>query len=112
MAKTAKEIFENKAPSMLEKHADKLKGINAAFRFDISGEGGGVWTMDLKSEPFAVKAGDDSDVDCTITVSHDDFQKLVDNFGIAMQLFTTGKLKVDNPLAAMKLQKILPLLAS
>jgi putative sterol carrier protein len=112
MEATAKEIFETKAPKMLEKHAEKLKGINAVFKFDISGEGGGVWTMDLKSSPFEVSSGEGETPDCTITVSHDDFQKLVDNFGMAMQLFTTGKLKVDNPLAAMKLQKVLPLLAS
>jgi len=110
MAKTAKELFNEKAAEMVEKKKDNLKGINSVFKFDIAGEGGGQWTMDLKNEPFSVKEGDGAKPDCTVTVSHDNFQKLLDNFGIAMQLFTTGKLKVDNPMAAMKLQKVLPLL--
>jgi len=110
MAKTAKELFNESAVAMLENKKDKLQGINAVFKFDIAGEGGGQWTMDLKNEPFSIKEGDGEKPDCTVTVSHDNFQKLLDNFGIAMQLFTTGKLKVDNPLAAMKLQKVLPLM--
>ncbi len=110
MAKTAKDLFSTSAVEILETKKDKLKGINAVFKFDIEGEGGGKWTMDLKNEPFSVTEGDGAKPDCTVKMNHDNFEKLLDNFGIAMQLFMTGKLKIDNPMAAMKLQKVLPLL--
>ncbi|MCD6498171.1 MAG: SCP2 sterol-binding domain-containing protein [Deltaproteobacteria bacterium] len=105
-----KEIFEEKAPKALSKHADKMKKVGAVFKFDISGPEGGVWTMDLKADPPTVGAGDGAKPDCTITVAQDDFDKLMGNFAVAMQLFATGKLKVDNPMVAMKLQKVLPYL--
>ena len=34
----------------------------------------------------------------------------MENFAMAMQFFASGKMKVDNPMVAMKLQRVLPLL--
>ena len=46
--------------------------------------------------------------DCTITITDEDFQKLVENpQANGMQLFFAGKLKVTgNQMLAMKLQKL------
>lgn len=110
MAGTAKETFNEKTPKALEQHADQFKGIQAVFKFEIAGEGGGVWTLDLKSTPYSVTEGAGATPDCTIKIAHEDFQKLMDNFAMAMQFFAAGKLKVDNPMVAMKLQRVLPLL--
>ena len=46
--------------------------------------------------------------DCTITISAEDFQKLIENpQANGMQLFFAGKLKVaGNQVLAMKLQKL------
>jgi putative sterol carrier protein len=47
--------------------------------------------------------------DCTVTISDEDFQKLIENpQANGLQLFFAGKLKMTgNPTLAMKLQKLL-----
>ena len=42
-----------------------------------------------------------------ITVARADWERVLDNPGVAMQLFMTGKLKASNIGLAMALQKIL-----
>ncbi len=45
--------------------------------------------------------------DCTINVGKDDFEALLDNPSMAMQLFMTGKLTADNLGLATQLQTLL-----
>ncbi len=107
---TPRELFEKKAPEVFEKESEKLKGMKGVFCLDIQGPEGGVWTLDFDAAPPQVRSGKPDKADCTITMAQDDFLALVEDFSQAMRLFTTGKLKVDNPMAALRLQKVLPLL--
>ncbi len=54
------------------------------------------------------KPGTGEAADCTISITDEDFQKLVENpQANGMQLFFAGKLKVaGNQMLAMKLQKL------
>jgi putative sterol carrier protein len=76
------------------------------FLFKITGDGGGTWTVDCKSNP-GVRAGEEP-ADVTLELSASDWATISSNPGAAMQLYFTGKLKVSgNAMLATKLQKLL-----
>ena len=99
--------FEKHLPEKIAADPDKMKAIGATFLFTITGDGGGVWTVDLKDD-VGVKEGDAGGADCTIECSREDFESLLKNPATGMQLFFSGKLKVGgNAMLATKLQQIL-----
>jgi putative sterol carrier protein len=108
MAVDIKQLFNETLPAALSKNAEEAKTIGAKFQMNISGPTGGEWNVDVSSTGPACKPGT-GDADCTIGISDEDFQRLVENpQANGMQLFFAGKLKVTgNPLLAMKLQKLL-----
>ena len=101
-----KEVFED-IQKQLDEDPSKAKSINGVYKFVVTGEGGGTWMVDLKSDPPAVKEGDE-DAQCTITVSTEDFLKIVNKELNAQMAFMTGKLKIQGDMGlAMKLGQIL-----
>jgi hypothetical protein len=111
MAKNAAELFNQKVPEVLTASPDKFKGLNEIFKFVITGDEGGAWTLDTKAVPPTVCEGDGpTKPTCTIEIGLADFQALLGNMMLALQFMSQKKMKIDNPMAAMKLQKILPLL--
>jgi putative sterol carrier protein len=107
MAVDIKKLFDEELPAALAKNADAAKGVGAKYQMNISGPAGGEWNIDVSpSGPFC-KAGT-GPADCTIAISDEDFQKLVENpQANGMQLFFAGKLKVTgNQMLAMKLNSL------
>ena len=103
----AKDYFTNELPKKLAADPASARSLGAVFQFHITGDGGGDWTCDLKSDPPTCKEGTGA-ADCTITMANDDFKTIRENPQAGMQLFFSGKLKVQgNPMLATKLQKIL-----
>ena len=101
MAETAREFFET-----LESRVDpsKAAGINASYLFDV--DGAGRWKVDVTDAGVNVTEGAD-EADCTISVSEQNFQRLVGGDLNPMTAYMTGKLKVKGDMgAAMKLQKL------
>jgi putative sterol carrier protein len=75
--------------------------------FTITGDDGGMWTVDLKEEP-GVREGDDGTAQCKIEISADDWRTVSDDPGTAMNMFMTGKLRVSGDvMLATKLQQVL-----
>jgi putative sterol carrier protein len=107
MSVDIKKRFNDDLPAVLAKNADDAKTIGAKYQINITGPNGGEWNIDVSSTGPAVKAGT-APADCTMTLSDEDFQKLVENPAAnAMPLFFAGKLKITgNQLLAMKLQKL------
>ena len=106
---TSREYFEGRAPGLVEKKKDQAPEVGAVFQFNIGGEGGGNWIVDLKSDPPGVRAGEAAN-DCLIEMSNEDFVALVEapsKMAVVMQLFSTGKMKVSNPMLGMKITKLL-----
>lgn len=110
MAASAAELFNQKVPQVIQEQPDKLKGINEVFQFTITGDDGGTWTLNLKADPPTVSEGESGDATCTIEIGMEEFRALMGNLMLAMQFMAQKKMKIDNPMAAMKLQKVLPLL--
>ena len=100
----AKTIFDEKMPKAFTSNPDKVKDLNAVYLFKITGDRGGTWTVDCKSDPPTVAAGENGGADCTIEVSDADFEVMVTDPAQAMQLFFQGKIKVTgDPVLATKL---------
>lgn len=103
----AQTSFTHDIPKSIERDIDKAKAVGAVFLFKVNGEGGGVWTVDMKDSP-GVREGDLGTADCTIELSTDDWAAMTDKPGSAMQFFMQGKIKVTgNALLATKLQAVI-----
>ncbi len=107
---TARDYFSNDARKLIEEKREEAAEVGAIYQFNISGEGGGNWVVDLKNSPPSIKEGISDAPDCTVELSNDDFVKLItaeNKFTALMQLFPTGKMKVSNPGLGMKITKVL-----
>ena len=110
LPKDAKELFDVMVPDALKKWPDKAKEVNAIYGFKVTGEGGGEWTVNLTSDPPTCVPGDSGNAQCSIEVSNEDFQSMLTNPQIGMQLYFQGKLKVTgDPMLATKLQQVFSL---
>jgi putative sterol carrier protein len=114
MAVDIQKLFNEQLPSAIEKNPGPAKEIGAKYQLNITGDGGGEWYIDASDSGPKAEAGNPGTADCTIEISVDDFQKLVeDPQANGMQLFFSGKLKVQgNQMLAMKLQKLFELAES
>ncbi|MCL2447510.1 MAG: SCP2 sterol-binding domain-containing protein [Polyangiaceae bacterium] len=107
MAVDIQKLLNDDLPAALAKHADDAKTVGAKFQLNITGPTGGEWNVDVTSTGPTCKPGQ-GPADCTMTLSDEDFQKLLENpQANGMQLYFSGKLKMSgNPMLAMKLQKL------
>jgi putative sterol carrier protein len=107
MAVDIKKLFNDELPAALARNADDAKTIGAKYQMNITGPTGGEWNIDVSPTGPSCKPGT-GPADCTIVVSDEDFQKLVENPAVnGMPLFFAGKLKLTgNPMLATKLQKL------
>ena len=103
----AQTSFTQNIPRSIEKDVDRAKDVDAVFLFKVNGDGGGVWTVNMKDAP-GVTEGDFGNAECTIEISTEDWKALTEKPGTAMQFFMNGKIKVTgNALLATKLQAII-----
>lgn len=99
--------FGTRLPEKIAADPEAAKEIGAVFLFNISGDGGGTWTVNLKDAP-GVSEGDAGNADCTLELSSEDWQTISEDPSQAMSLYFSGKLKVaGNAMLATKLQKLL-----
>ena len=106
---TPKDILESDIPSILSAKPDLAKDINAVVHFNITGDAGGTWTLDLTKPSGWVTSGASGEPKMTITVSGDDFVKIREKKLNAQMAAMQGKLKfkpMDMGLA-MKLGKLI-----
>ena len=80
-------------------------GLDATVKFDLGGDG--VIYVDGKSSPNAV-SNEDKDADCTITMTLENFLKLVAGDLDPTTAYMFGKLKIAGSMGvAMKLSKVI-----
>jgi len=106
---TAKDIFEKKIPERLKKNPDVAQKINSTYQFDLTGDGGGEWYVDLtKPDGGEVAAGKLADPKVVVTMTSKDFVDLASGKLNGQMAFMTGKLKIKGDMSlALKLQQIL-----
>ncbi|NIP30800.1 MAG: hypothetical protein GTO02_13005 [Candidatus Dadabacteria bacterium] len=99
------EIF-SKIEKKITDRADELKGYNALFKFNLSGEQGGNWLVDLRPDSMGVRK-DDGDADCTFSSSDKNFIKLINKELRPEAAILLGKIKLSGNVAlAMQIASI------
>ncbi|XP_013368758.1 PREDICTED: hydroxysteroid dehydrogenase-like protein 2 isoform X2 [Chinchilla lanigera] len=88
---------------------DVVKATQAIYQFELSGEDGGTWFLDLKSKGGKVGHGEPSDrADVVMSMSTDDFVKMFSGKLKPTMAFMSGKLKIKGNMAlAIKLEKLM-----
>jgi len=94
----------------MQDHFDpaEASGVSAVMVYQLSGEGGGVWTLEVANGQLAVDEGlpADKKVNATVSMSAQDFVKVALGEMNPMQGFMSGKIKIQgDPLMAQKFQK-------
>lgn len=80
-------------------------GLDATVKFDLGGDG--VIFVDGKSSPNSV-SNEDKDADCTITMTLENFLKLIAGDLDPTTAYMFGKLKISGSMGvAMKLSKVI-----
>jgi hypothetical protein len=105
---TVKDVFERHLPAKLQAKPDVVSKIGAVYQFDISGPGGGRWSVDCTAPGGKVQPGSAPDARCTVAATDLDFLAIVNGRLNAQMAFMSGKLKIQGDMGlAMKLQQIL-----
>ncbi len=76
-----------------------VSGTNfLAVQINLTGDNGGVFYVEIKNGSVSIEPYEYNDRSCGITISGDNFIKLIDGKLDAVAAFTFGKLKVDGDL--------------
>ncbi len=96
-------IFD-KLASRVSQRPELVDEVAAVYQFDVGGEQGGSWVVDLKNAPGSIRAGADADADCVITVNQDDLAGIMDGSVNPQTAFLMGRIKIaGNFMLATKL---------
>lgn len=102
---TPKDLFETQIAGRISSD-DSLKDFDAVYQFNVSGDEGGNWTVNLREGK--VSQGQDAAADCTIGIADGDLIDLVNGEASGPQLFMGGKIAIEGDMGlAMKLQSVL-----
>lgn len=86
----------------------KSKGINAVFQFDLSGDEGGFFYLNVQDGKVEAEEGQHDSPNVTISMSSDDYKAMNEGKVNSTSLFMAGKLKIKGDMSlAMKLQSVL-----
>ncbi len=89
--------------------ASAAKGVKAVFQFELAGEGGGTYHVNINDGTMQVAEGPAAKADTTIKMASDDYVQMVNGKLSGTMAFMKGKLKVaGNVMLAQKMQAFLP----
>jgi putative sterol carrier protein len=84
--------------------ADRAQGVKAVIQYDITGEGGGTYHVDIADGKCAVSAGPAGSPNLTLTMAAQDWLDMVSGKLNGQMAFMSGKLKLKGDMGlAMKL---------
>ena len=99
-------IFEKSKKIIMKHDVSEIPG-HLAVQINITGEGSGIFYIELLESKLYVEPYEYYDRDCIFTVSAENFFKLADGTLNPVKAFTLGKLKVDGSIEkALEFQKI------
>jgi putative sterol carrier protein len=105
---SVKDVFEKHIPARFQAKPDVIQKINAIYQFNITGPGGGTWSVDCTQPGGRIQAGAATSPKCTVAAVDDDFLAIVNGKLNAQMAFMSGKLRIQGDMGlALKLQQIL-----
>ncbi len=87
-----------------------LPGLDTKFHFDVSGDGGGQFTIQVADGKMTAVEGLNGDAKCTVTASDATLIGLLNKDINPMMALLTGKLKISNQGEMLKYAKIFGLM--
>jgi len=104
MAASVKQYFDAMPAAFLK---DKAAKLNATYQFDLSGEGGGKWLVQIQNGQLEVSEGEKPNPDVTIRASAADYLAIAEGRLSSTLALLTGKFKLSGNIPlAMKLEKV------
>jgi len=104
---SASEVFDN-LPGLF--NSDAAKDLDAVFQFEIDGEGGGTWNVEVKDGACKVHQGSHNAPSVTLSMSSETLLAMANKEMNGMQAFMSGKLKVAGDiLLAQKMAELFSL---
>jgi putative sterol carrier protein len=104
---TDKATIEAQFAEVAQIAPQKLPGLNAVVGLDLTGEGGGQWTLRFVDGAMTWAEGLDPAAEATLKVAAKDWDALVRKQLNPISAFMTGRLKVVGNMAViMKLQPL------
>lgn len=88
------EVFTVYFPNKLRAYSDRLDEIGGTFKFNVSGEDGGTWILDLTETGGQVYPGD-APTDCVLSISSHDLISIVNGELNAAEAMRHGKLRIN-----------------
>ncbi len=86
----------------------RLQGMSGVVLFDLSGEGGGKWTLTFAEGKVKVEEGQTATPNVTLSMNASDFLAMANGQLNPVSAFMQGKIRVTGDMAmAMRLQSIL-----
>jgi putative sterol carrier protein len=100
----AAEVFAQMSEAFLAERAGDLR---ATYQFNLSGEGGGDWTVVIADGACDVLEGKAEKPDVTIGMTADDYVKMAAGDLQPIVAFMQGKIKLQgDPNLAMRIQEL------
>lgn len=93
------EFFERMPEAIIQ---DKTQGINATMQFDLTGEGGGQYYLNIYEGMADTGKGRADNVATTVHMGAEDFKNMMSGKLNPMQAYMNGKIKVDGSLLLMQ----------
>lgn len=84
-------------------NADAAAGVEVVFQYNISGDGGGDWYVEIKDQSCSVSEGAHDSPTTTIQMVSEDFLAMMEGRLNAMSAYTSGKLKIKGDLMKSQL---------
>jgi putative sterol carrier protein len=101
---SVREIFEA-MPRAFQKQA--AAGLNVVYQFDLSGEGGGKWCVEVQNGELSVTEREHPSPAVTITATATDYVAIAQGKVNRTLAVVTGKMKIKGNMGlALKLQQI------
>lgn len=89
------------------KDMEKLEGMDVTILFDVKGDEGGLWTVDIDNGEVTIEQGDVQSPDVTVEATTEDLVALMEGDLNPMAAFMQGRLKVKGDMSmAMQMQKL------
>lgn len=105
---SVKDLFERHMPERLKAKPDVVAKINAVYQFNVSGPGGGAWSVDCTAPGGLISQGTSPAARCTVVITDADLVNMVNGRLNPQMAFMSGKLKIQGDMGlAMRLQQIL-----